>query len=267
MDYRTIALEKLAAKASIKAYNYQGAPLEIGAFGRSAPGTVQLSPESKAQAIGNLVADDITHLANQNWFQERAGDGVQGRGRVRIEDSLERIKDLPLVNELSPNTPAGTPSGATSYMEDRRSKPSYIAMPKDQIDTGGTYRGTTGPDDWAHGNTLHEGFHHFLRNIKGYEQKFQHGMDLFGVKPRNAAEAYYLNPKEQAAEVNTIRSMKGAFPDKAKGGIYTPEQADEILPSSNPYFRLLSPELKAWYLNHTKNKKPTAYKPQTTMVG
>jgi len=252
---------------------YNGATQPVGTYGRGGfraraaglrtlraptPDTVAAQAASAAaapavRASGEYAARALNHLAGLEEFQRRVGDGDTALGRERIATATRDLQGIPLVNE---NAGIGAAMSHT-----RNGAGSWISFPASAANFRGTYRGA---GKWLDGIATHEAAHPFTRKIQGYVDKIKAIQGAEGI-PGNT---YHTSPVEQAAELNALRALKGAWPGQGAGpgGAYTEEQADAILDNKNPYFKGLPVNYKMRLLNEARNRRLRRYGMARTAV-
>jgi len=195
------------------------------------------------QASGQYAVDAVNTLANMPEFQRRAGNGDQAVGLKRVQTAAADLAELPFVNEV--------PSVGSAVAHTRNGAESWVSLPATAATAHKTYRRT---GKWLDGLMTHEAFHPFTIKLPGYIGKIEQIQREEGLPD---TKSYHYTPREQAAEMNALRALKGAWPGKGAGpnGEYTPEQADAILDGRNPYFKGLPTKYKMRLLNEARNKR------------
>jgi hypothetical protein len=237
----------------VSTHGYAGATAPAGTYAsvQSARAALQAAAKapqggatvSNAQSAAQYAGRGLNYLANHPEFHRRVGGGDAARGRALVGDATWDLERLPVVNE------AVRTGGAMAHT--RNGAGSYVSMPARTVDATTKYPGGGGP--WRNGAMTHEVAHPFANKIPGYVGRIQAIQAEEGLQGTNQ---YHRTPKEQAAEFNAVRVLKGAWPGHGagKGGAYTPEQADSILDDRNPYFKGLPTNYKMRLLNEARNR-------------
>lgn len=254
MGIRTVGYGNGAVTGTAGAFEAQrmrGA--DAGAFtapqskSRVIPDAAAMRTARNAESAGMHAIRGLNYLASNPEFQRRVGNGDLDTGRASVAAATRNLVSVPVVNE--------TPRSGAAMAYTRGGDRSYVAMPAATVTRRGAYRGT---GEWRNGIMSHELSHPFTNKVRGYVNKIKRIQQEEGVQD---TDQYFRTPREQAAEFNALRIMKGAWPGggAGPGGAYTPEQADSILDNGNPYFRGLPANYKMRLLNEARNRRPTQY--------
>lgn len=231
--------------AAARTYDTGAAAPVDGAQAQGAAASVTGAARDAASS-GQYAASGFNYLASMPEFQRRVGGGDAARGRELVGKATGDLGDVRVVNEEP------TRGAAISYT--RNNGGSYIAAPAKSVSRSGRYRGVGDKGTWRKGMMTHEMAHPFTRKIPGYVDKIRTIQQQEGIQ---GTDQYHRTPKEQAAEFNALRVLRGAWPGHGAGpgGAYTPEQADSILDGKNPYFKGLPTNYKMRLLNEAKNSR------------
>lgn len=254
MGVRTVGYGSGAVTApagTFEAQRMRGASAEAPAAqrpkSRGIPDVAAMRTARNAESAGAYAMQGLNYLASHPEFQRRVGNGDVAAGRAAVVEATRGLASVPVVNE--------TPRSGAAMAYTRGGDRSYVAMPSRTVARRGAYRGT---GEWRNGIMSHELSHPFANRIPGYVGRIRRIQQEEGVQ---GADQYYRTPKEQAAEFNALRIMKGAWPGggAGPGGAYTPEQADSILDNGNPYFHGLPANYKMRLLNEARSRRPARY--------
>ena len=197
----------------------------------------------KAQSAGAYATSGLNYLASMPEFQRRVGGGDAVRGRIMTNFTANRLRAIPVSNEAV--------ARGVAMAHTRNGDGSSISMPAKTMAADGSYRGS---GLWRNGVMTHETAHPFANKLPGYVHRIRTIQQEEGIE---GTDRYHRTPKEQAAEFNALRVLKGAWPGHGAGpgGAYTPEQADSILNDQNPYFKGLPTNYKMRLLNEARNRR------------
>jgi len=224
-----------------------GAPAAQQPKSRLIPDAAAMRTARNAESAGMHAMRGLNYLASNHEFQRRVGNGDLDAGRASVAAATRNLASVPIVNE--------TPRSGAAMAYTRGGDRSYVAIPASAVARRGAYRGT---GEWRNGILSHELSHPFANKVRGYVDRIKRIQQEEGIQ---GTDQYHRTPKEQAAEFNALRIMKGAWPGggAGPGGAYTPEQADSILDNGNPYFRGLPANYKMRLLNEARNRRPAQY--------
>ena len=275
MDYRTHALEKLAALPSI--WSVLRYPTTRLFQKKNGPTDVTQTVTYENGQTKKVRNDYITSLLSNEKFAPRLG------GKSEAVHLSRTISNTPVY--VDRGTEADRISGRTSKTTSTEYNPftgrikispytSYVGSDKYFYDPENSFQRKR--------KLLHENFHAMYENSPFYSSTVKDSLAKFNIPYTlrynpdiNDKEGYINQPSEQAAVFNELRSQLGLMPGTGTGpnGTFTQEDLNGALQTKKydkEMYNLFFGDKPEGYLlhlfNNAKNKKTPSFRHWTTMV-